>query len=685
MYTGGWEVVGRNKKDKNVVGNKTNKPSKAEKKKFIENAPKLEDFLPLDQVKNLYDNLDGNKENKKPAKEKESKTKENEEKKKQQKIEKQQVEKKKEEIPREKPPKSIEEALNSINVVDVQNLIASNQADFPDAPLVWLKTLGGFLNSKIPVDKDDPIFSGRPDGYPLNVVPKSLRVVLEKAIHNAGALNARLFYEFVLTAMAMEMSKGTPVVGYKIFIQLLAKYDPKLSVCNLPKLVSMRNSYQNRKPIGLSLLWSFTQGGRENFTVGLKIWHEVMAPMLEARSYSNHVMQILHDLILWHIDEDYLQPDLYFDIFDDFFLGKYNISQAVMGEAIPLLQKLRVILFQNKSINHRKIFDALLAKANIKMPQNHNDEVVEAIISCFKADERCFSMWKSQHMKYLYVSSALLTYIDSNWSSLQESLNRILLQEVLAGFKSSYERSKKGKGKDDRYLHTCNNMCNDIMKKMSSKKSTKGGFPWKKTFILFLAVAGAIVAYDTHKHGSFEATSTGKFMRDSGITAYALKTWTSTKLYYGQSLEYLEATSPEYYKAVVDFSKPYVELAGNGYLIVKNVSIRLYTNAYSYVAAKTPLVVATVEEYVPGLMESVQKNSVQIVEMAKTYSALIAEQAIENSVKATRWLKTNVFVGKLSPESLQNYANQAIETTQTFASQTYDWVYQKVQTLSKVQ
>lgn len=91
MSSGGWELVGRSKKDKN--NGKINKLTKAEKKKFIENAPKVEDFLPLSQVKTLYDNLDNNKENKKPPKEKENKTKENEEKKKQQKQ--QQSEKKK--------------------------------------------------------------------------------------------------------------------------------------------------------------------------------------------------------------------------------------------------------------------------------------------------------------------------------------------------------------------------------------------------------------------------------------------------------------------------------------------------------------------------------------------------------------------------------------------------------------
>lgn len=42
MSSGGWEVVTKNKKDKNII--KNGKLSKAEKKKFIDNAPRVEDF-----------------------------------------------------------------------------------------------------------------------------------------------------------------------------------------------------------------------------------------------------------------------------------------------------------------------------------------------------------------------------------------------------------------------------------------------------------------------------------------------------------------------------------------------------------------------------------------------------------------------------------------------------------------
>lgn len=76
-------------------------------------------LVPLSQVKTLYDNLDGNKENKKPAKTqgKEHKTKENEEKKKQQQKQQQQQAEKKKQEPKEKPPKTLKDALNAVRLL----------------------------------------------------------------------------------------------------------------------------------------------------------------------------------------------------------------------------------------------------------------------------------------------------------------------------------------------------------------------------------------------------------------------------------------------------------------------------------------------------------------------------------------------------------------------------------------
>ncbi|XP_029673763.1 transmembrane protein 214-like, partial [Formica exsecta] len=251
-------------------------------------------LVPLSQVKTLYDNLDGNKENKKPAKAqgKEHKTKENEEKKKQQQQQKQQqqTEKKKQE-PKEKPPKTIKDALNAISVQELNELLTTAQIRFPEAPLLWLKELDAFLNIKIPISKEDTIFSGKPKDYPLSLVPKAISSIFEQAVEMAGQQTIQIFYENTLTAMATDMVKGIPVIGHKIFLQLLAHLNPEMTAANISKLISVRNSYENRKNIGLSLLWAWSQAGKKNLAVGLKIWHEIMSPMLETKSYSSYVVQ----------------------------------------------------------------------------------------------------------------------------------------------------------------------------------------------------------------------------------------------------------------------------------------------------------------------------------------------------------------------------------------------------------
>lgn len=141
---------------------------------------------------------------------------------------------------------------------------------FPDAPVVWLKELAAILNAKVAPDLNDPVFTTKPEAYPLSVVPAGIKQVMEKALQEAGKSNAQLFFDISLTAMANDMSKGQVAVGHKIWIQFLALNNPQLCSAHLEKHISLRTSYQNRQPIGLSILWSLGQGGIKDFHVGLK-------------------------------------------------------------------------------------------------------------------------------------------------------------------------------------------------------------------------------------------------------------------------------------------------------------------------------------------------------------------------------------------------------------------------------
>ncbi|XP_051174489.1 transmembrane protein 214-A [Leptopilina boulardi] len=682
MSSGGWEVVGKNKKDKSGV--RSTKLTKAEKKKFIENAPKVEDFLPLDQVKTLYDNLEGNKENKKPPKGKDSKTKENEERKKQQKQQQQQQQQteKKKEIPKEKPPKSIEDALRMINASEVEEILIAGQTRFPGAPLIWLKDLVAFLNMKIPLEVIDPIFSGRPDDYPASVVPKSIRIILEKAIQISGSQNVQLFYEFNLTAMASDLVKNQPVIGYKIFLQLLAKFNPEMTITSIPKLITLRNSYQNRKPIGLSIIWALSQSGKDNLTVGLSVWHHVISPMLEGKNYANYVSQILKDLITRHSNGKNVdvKAELYLNIIDDVISGKLNIAPTYVNEIKPFNDKLREMVFKSPNLKCRSLFETLMTKLTPKSSANYREEIVQALVACLIKDSQCFNVWKNMYNKNLYQSDLLLKNINTHWNTLKVINKNNLFLEMLEALQTTHKKTKKNK---DILAGECNKTCEILIKKMTAK--TTSGFPWKKGCFILLLLIGSLLAFDCRKNGSFEASRTNKFLKDSGALVYGQKIWTSTKTYSNDGLKYIETRFPDYYKTTVEFTAPYVKLGNDVFIVSKNISIKFYDNAATYVTEKTPIVIATIEQYAPGMLSTIEKQSIKGLEFIKKSSTYVCEQIVDRSVMMVKWLETNVFVGKLSPQNLQKYANQAIDTTQSFASQTYDWVYEKVQTLSKIQ
>ncbi|TGZ54191.1 transmembrane protein 214-A [Temnothorax longispinosus] len=684
MSSGSWELVSR-KKDRS--NDKSTKLTKAEKKKFIENAPKVEDFLPLSQVKTLYDNLDGNKENKKPAKTqgKEHKTKENEERKKQQQKQQQHVEKKKQEQPpKEKPPKTIKDALNAINPEELDELLATAQVRFPEAPLLWLKELDAFLNIKIPIIKEDTILSGKYKDYPLSLVPKAISSILERAVEMAGQQTIQIFYENTLTAMATDMVKGLPVVGHKIFLQLLAHLNPEMTAANIPKLINIRNSYENRKNVGLSLLWAWSQAGQKNLAVGLKIWHEVMSPMLETKGYANYVVEILSDLVFWHGHDNVhdLSLDLYLSIITDIYSQRFQNIVSTNFALGASIDKLRSILFRNKDICYTKLFEMLMGKVSQKSDPNYRHELIEALTDCLVTEPLCFTIWSSIYTKHLYPSSLLLSDISCNFEArLKTQFKTKHFKETLATIQNNSEKWKKAK--DENLALTCKKTSQALLKKMTSSKS-KRGFPWRSASFFLLLLIGAIVAYDTQKHGSFEASQVGKFLKTSGILTHVEKAWTTLKLYWSAGHKAIKDSSPEYYKAVVDWCTPYIKLTGDVCIVVRNISIKQYNNAAAYVERNVPIVRDTIEHYAPGILEQIKSRSIQGVEFVKVSFIMLGEKVVEHSNASIQWLEKNVFVGKLSPESLRNYAIWAFDTTQSYAIQTYDWVYEKVQTLSKV-
>lgn len=53
---------------------------------------------------------------------------------------------------------------------EFRNVFQRSQTHFPDSPIIWLKELVQFLNQKMPHEIQDPVFTKKNEGYPLNMV-----------------------------------------------------------------------------------------------------------------------------------------------------------------------------------------------------------------------------------------------------------------------------------------------------------------------------------------------------------------------------------------------------------------------------------------------------------------------------------------------------------------------------------
>lgn len=210
-------------------------------------------------------------------------------------------------------------------------------------------------------------------------------------------------------------------------------------------------------------------------------------------------------------------------------------------------------------------------------------------------------------------------------------------------------------------------------------------FPWKTGNFLLLLVIVGLLAYDIRKHGSFQSSSTGRFLNDIGALQYGEHAWAKTKFYSNKSYRWAEENIPHYYKTVGDHAKPYMELAWDVCLIVGHQLHNMYGNIHAYVEEKAPTVIEWIDFHAPSLLDRVKVHSTEAWELIKQNALILWQFFLRYSDMGIEWLKTNVFVGNLSPENLQKYSMEALNTTQVYAAWTYDWVRQKVQTLSKIQ
>ncbi|KAI5640139.1 hypothetical protein NE865_07396 [Phthorimaea operculella] len=656
-----WEVVGKNKKSQNGKLKNANGPEE----KKIKNGPRNEDVVSHTQPKLFYSGMEIDDDRKPVNKKKEAEKKKKQEKK---------------EAAKPKPPKTLEAALEAIDINELATIITTNKVRFSNAPLVWLKEVANFLNSKTQIDIEDPTFMVYPSSYPVSVVPSEVKEALENVLRDAGKANAQLFFDVTLTALANDMSRGQNVNGHRVLLQMLAQDYPEFCISSVQKSASLRNSYQNRPPIGLSLLWAFGQGGLSDFSVGMKAWQELFLPVIELKNYSKYVTGYLSNMLDRHenLDNVKVSQDQLLAMIDLVNNKRNGLSKEVSSDLIKQLCKYKDIYFIKSGNKLQVLFNQIMKKLPNQYLSGsaldaYNQVLVEILLDCLAKDDSCNATWRQLFHKCTKQSATMLEYIDSHWEKVSQRLKQKSLKATVTQYKEIGVDALKGKKKDETIVKA-NKICQNILDRMTSSRR----FPWLwASFFLLLAIAG-LVAYDVSRvNGDFPKSSTGKLFKDLGILEHSQKAWQKTLSTSARGYLWLETNAPIYYTQTIEVAKPYGELTKDiFFLAVKKAGV-LYGNTRDYIAAKTPVVVGTIEEYAPGLVDKVTGYAAAGYEFVRKYST-------EYYTLTADYFKTKVFVGEWAPDVLSNKTATALNATRTHVHTYFVWLRKHVQLYSEI-
>jgi len=512
-----WETVGSGKAKSGKPTQKNNGQVKKAAKQVVEKGPRMEDVLPQSQVEALnqftaaFDAPPSPKKESKSPKAKPAVKKVS----------------KKDEKP--KLPATIEEAVKkNLRVEDIKNLIDSTQQRFPDSPLLWLRDIAAYLNLKLVTDP--PLKESVLSGGPMTALTANMRKVINVMINNVEQSMKETFFETCVANTAHDSVKGHCVSGWKILTQLLSEGNTCLGTAHLPRYVELRNSYQNRPSTGIDILWSVGQAGKKDLNAGLKIWMELMLPVLNLRHYTKFVVEYLEALITLHNITPATCPNRpamdissFLVLQDSVFVVSGTVNKDLGKQLRGLYPSVRAMALAG--CKDPELFPALLDRLSlVNMPDLVLDTLA-ALAECLAASPAATVQWHRAYTSHLPASGQLLNYLDSNWNKYKSSLDVPAFHETIEAFED-YNSSVINDGRKEGL-----SMCLMACESLEGKMSVPGGawFPWKTLSFLLLIATAAIINIDVNKHGNFKRSNTGQFMKDIGqydrtMAAYQLAT-----------------------------------------------------------------------------------------------------------------------------------------------------------------
>lgn len=300
----------------------------------------------------------------------------------------------------ESPPpkatfKTLQAALNSLDIAELRDLLEATRLQFNN-DVIMLKTAVTFLNEKLRLEKaEDVMFFDKPLDYPLSILPGELKIIMKELVQKCNEESLKYFFHNLLQSLCEELNKSRNFVGNLLFLQQIGHHYPQVCISNLASTVILRNSYQNQPSICLSLFWALMSSGFSNTSIGLKVWLEIVSSVMNVKSYT----KFSFDCLLKILAASNKTPNLEFTIAEYKSLVELllsNENQKVKVKDLPKIKEKCISLLTMKFIKGLKSEDIepffmLLFKFCKRIPELFVSELVELIKT---HPVECLKLWK---------------------------------------------------------------------------------------------------------------------------------------------------------------------------------------------------------------------------------------------------------------------------------------------------
>ena len=249
--------------------------------------------------------------------------------------------------------------------------------------------------------------------HPMDKLPSKFLQIITEIISRTKKETLQYFFDQSLSNLAESLNKDLPFIGHLIVIQILALNDPQRCIDNLARNSLLRNSYQNQSFIGLSILWSLGQAGFADTSVGLKVFQNIMMPIVDLEHYSRFIYHFIFIVLIYPVDCSPISLQEFSVYFDSLSSANKNkpidskdrLSTVKPNALLALIQK-----YSGGAVNRAELFVFFLK--NLENIPNIEKALPNIAKCLFDAElTECLKAWKKNFKKHQNESLVVLKHI----------------------------------------------------------------------------------------------------------------------------------------------------------------------------------------------------------------------------------------------------------------------------------